>query len=173
MAGTRVDPPPLNVAVVDGRGFPTSALRDFLHRLWIRTGGSDDELNTVLRLMTSGAYPSSNEGEIQASEQEVMQFNLSGSGVGALGEELGSLQALVQAMPRGEPPADLSPVVALMQAEAQRHASEIATLREEVDALRHAQGQRSSNAESAQATEDANAAQVLLFTNAMPQGTPY
>jgi len=154
MAGTRVDPPPLNVAVVDGRGFPTPPLRDFLHRLWIRTGGHDNELTTLMSILTNGGYLAGQGQSEERVEQDVVQLSLQGSGASALREEIGSL-------------------LGLMQAQAQRHASEIAALREEVDALRHAKGQRSSNAESAQAAEDANTAQVLLFTHAMPQGTPY
>lgn len=43
MPGVRVDPPPLTVQLVDPRtGMATRFARDFLHRLWLRTGGNTD-----------------------------------------------------------------------------------------------------------------------------------
>ncbi len=55
MSGVNVQPPPLNTRVVDPRGMPTQALRDFLYRLWQRTGGNEDEVDYALRFVGGSA----------------------------------------------------------------------------------------------------------------------
>lgn len=55
MAGVNVDPPPINTRIVDSQGMPTQAMRDFIHRLWERTGGEDDNDSFLLQLVVGGA----------------------------------------------------------------------------------------------------------------------
>lgn len=174
MAGINVNAPPINVPVVDGRGFPTAALRDFLYQLWQRTGGNDDDLSSAMSLISNGGYRQSS-AQQDPIEQEVVELRLQGSGDNEIKEQLGSLAALMQAQGRAvlEPSEQTAEILALMHAQAQRHASEIAELRQEIDALRHAYVQRSSSAEAHQAAEHASTATLLMFSNALPQSTPY
>lgn len=54
MAGVKVDQPPLSTAIVDTRtGLATREFVNFIHRLWIRTGGNDDSSDYILKLLSS------------------------------------------------------------------------------------------------------------------------
>lgn len=53
MAATnRVDPPPINIRVVDDNGFPTRQLTEYLYRLWARTA---DPAGNLLDTAANGA----------------------------------------------------------------------------------------------------------------------
>lgn len=55
MAGVNVSPPPLNTPLIDLRtGMPTPAMVDFIHKIWLRTGGTDDNDDFLLRMLTGG-----------------------------------------------------------------------------------------------------------------------
>lgn len=49
MPGIKVDPPPLDQKIVDANGYPTQYMRDFMHRIWERTGGFDDDITALMR----------------------------------------------------------------------------------------------------------------------------
>lgn len=49
MPGIKVDPPPLDQKIVDANGYPTRYMRDFVYRLWERTGGFDDDITALMR----------------------------------------------------------------------------------------------------------------------------
>jgi len=55
MPAIKVDPPPVNMSIVDLRtGKPTKPFVDFMHRLWKRTGGEQDAIDN---LDSTNAYP--------------------------------------------------------------------------------------------------------------------
>jgi hypothetical protein len=55
MAGIKVDPPPVNMQIIDMKtGRPTRPFIEFLHRIWKRTGGEQDAIGD---LESTNAYP--------------------------------------------------------------------------------------------------------------------
>lgn len=137
VTGTKVNPPPINVPVVDPRsGMPTRALTDFLGSLWRRTGGNDDEVDAILRLLSTTGYLRTEEGAA------------GGSGGGAT---------------------DLGSVFALMESQVNRYASEVASLRQEIGALRYSV---SGSAHDPQASQAADAAQAMSLAMPGRQGKP-
>ena len=55
MAGIKVDPPPVNMQIIDMKtGRPTRPFIEFLHRIWKRTGGEQDSIS---ELDSANAYP--------------------------------------------------------------------------------------------------------------------
>ncbi|MGM0614766.1 MAG: hypothetical protein ACQES7_04305 [Pseudomonadota bacterium] len=55
MAGIKVDHPPITFALVDPKtGRPTRAMVEFLHKMWLRTGGNDDNDQFIMQMLASG-----------------------------------------------------------------------------------------------------------------------
>ncbi|AFH14478.1 tail collar fiber protein [Vibrio phage VvAW1] len=77
--GVPVGPPPLNVPIVDQMGMPTRAMSDFIHQLWQRSGGSEDNVDFILKLMTGGrqAVPKPVEQDEGASLAQMLAIVMS------------------------------------------------------------------------------------------------
>ncbi len=136
MAGVKVDPPPLAVQVVDSKGYPTRALTEFLHRLWLRTGGNDDTGDYILKLMTSSGVKEEGRVESGVSNQTFELGN--GVSVDQVGELIGAAVGLVKHHTENnhEAQAAIGALSVLMQAQQRQYASEISELRKEVESVK-------------------------------------
>lgn len=96
MTGTdgRVDPPPLSVPVVDANGFPTMEMRNFMHRLWERTGGNDSGDDFLLKLMQTSARPHVQQKIEESADQWQPEIIPPSGQIGALFEQLQSVRTL-------------------------------------------------------------------------------
>lgn len=71
MPGIKVDQPPLNTQIVDPiTGYPTRAFVDFIHRMWVRSGGADDAGDFILKTLVGARYPNPRPAEVTESEQQ-------------------------------------------------------------------------------------------------------
>ena len=76
MPGISVDPPPLNTRVIDpATGYPTRAFVDFMHRMWVRSGGNDDASDFILKTLVGARYPNQKPAEMVESDQQITQLS--------------------------------------------------------------------------------------------------
>ena len=97
MPAIKVDPPPVNMSIVDTRtGMPTRPFVEFMHRLWKRTGGGQDSIDA---LDSTNAYPFFRPSGPQDPEDRQPSFVMqpSGASQGAIDEAVNNLASLVAA----------------------------------------------------------------------------
>jgi len=97
MAGIKVDPPPVNMQIIDMKtGRPTRPFIEFMHRLWQRTGG---EVDAIEDLDVTNSYPVFK--PTSASDAEIGQPSFLEGQKGAseeqINEAIQNLSALVHA----------------------------------------------------------------------------
>ena len=136
MPAIKVDPPPVNMSIVDLRtGKPTRTFVEFMHRLWKRTGGEDDAVDN---LDTSNAYPFFKTSTPQDPEDRQPSFMVQQTGAGqeAIDEAVNNLASLVAAR---APQSDLIEAIETLRTvilvDMARSRSEIGELREQVQQL--------------------------------------
>lgn len=136
MPAIKVDPPPVNMSIVDTRtGMPTRPFVEFMHRLWKRTGGEQDAIDV---LDSTNAYPFFRPAGPQDPEDRQPSFVMqqSGASQGAIDEAVNNLAALVSAR---APQSDLIEAIETLRtvtlSEMAGCRSEIGELRAEVNHL--------------------------------------
>ena len=130
MPAIKVDPPPVNMSIVDLRtGKPTRTFVEFMHRLWKRTGGEDDAVDN---LDTSNAYPFFKTSTPQDPEDRQPSFMVQQTGAGqeAIDEAVNNLASLVAAR---APQSDLIEAIETLRTVT---LSEMAGCRSEIGELR-------------------------------------
>jgi hypothetical protein len=130
MAGIKVDPPPVNMQIIDMKtGRPTRPFIEFMHRLWQRTGG---EVDAIEDLDVTNSYPVFK--PTSASDAEMGQPSFLEGQKGAseeqINEAIQNLSALVHAK---APQPDVLDAIESLRAVT---LSDMAGLRSEVGELR-------------------------------------
>ena len=136
MAGIKVDPPPVNMQIIDMKtGRPTRPFIEFMHRLWQRTGG---EVDAIEDLDVTNSYPVFK--PTSASDAEMGQPSFLEGQKGAseeqINEAIQNLSALVHA--KAPQPDVLDAIESLRAVTLSDMAglhSEIGELREHVESL--------------------------------------
>ena len=136
MAGIKVDPPPVNMQIIDMKtGRPTRPFIEFMHRLWQRTGG---EVDAIEDLDVTNSYPVFK--PTSASDAEIGQPSFLEGQKGAseeqINEAIQNLSALVHA--KAPQPDVLDAIESLRAVTLSDMAglhSEIGELREHVESL--------------------------------------
>jgi len=136
MAGIKVDPPPVNMQIIDMKtGRPTRPFIEFLHRIWKRTGG---EVDAIEDLDVTNSYPVFK--PTSASDAEIGQPSFLEGQKGAseeqINEAIQNLSALVHA--KAPQPDVLDAIESLRAVTLSDMAglhSEIGELREHVESL--------------------------------------
>ena len=136
MAGVRVDPPPINIGIVDIRtGKPTAPFIEFMHRLWKRSGGSQDAIDV---LDSTNAYPFFRPAGPNDPEDRQPSFVVQQQGASqeAINEAMNNLAALITTK---APESDLIEAIETLRAVTLTSItalhSDIGELRERVDQL--------------------------------------
>lgn len=130
MPAIKVDPPPVNMSIVDTRtGMPTRPFVEFMHRLWKRTGGEQDAIDA---LDSTNAYPFFRPAGPTDPEDRQPSFIMqpSGASQGAIDEAVSSLASLVAAR---APQSDLIEAIEILRTVT---LSEMAGCRSEIGELR-------------------------------------
>ena len=130
MPAIKVDPPPVNMSIVDLRtGRPTRPFVEFMHRLWKRTGGEQDAIDV---LDSTNAYPFFRPAGPTDPEDRQPSFVMQQSGAshGAIDEAVNNLAALVAAR---APQSDLIEAIETLRTVT---LSEMAGCRSEIGELR-------------------------------------
>jgi len=136
MAGIKVDPPPVNMQIIDMKtGRPTRPFIEFMHRVWKRTGG---EVDAIEDLDVTNSYPVFK--PTSASDAEIGQPSFLEGQKGAseekINEAIQNLSALVHA--KAPQPDVLDAIESLRAVTLSDMAglhSEIGELREHVESL--------------------------------------
>ena len=117
MAGIKVDPPPVNMQIIDMKtGRPTRPFIEFMHRVWQRTGGEVDAIEDldVTKFL---------EGQKGASEEQI-------------NEAIQNLSALVHAKaPQPDVLDAIESLKAVTLANITSARSEIGELRKDLDSM--------------------------------------
>ena len=118
MAKIKVDPPPVNMQIIDMKtGRPTRPFIEFMHRLWQRTGG---EVDAIDDLDVTNSYL---EGQKGASEEQI-------------NEAIQNLSALVHAKaPQPDVLDAIESLKAVTLANITSARSEIGELRKDLDSI--------------------------------------
>jgi phosphoglycerate dehydrogenase-like enzyme len=118
MAGIKVDPPPVNMQIIDMKtGRPTRPFIEFMHRLWQRTGG---EVDAIEDLDVTNIYLEREKG---ASEEQI-------------NEAIQNLSALVHAKaPQPDVLDAIESLKAVTLANITSARSEIGELRKDLDSI--------------------------------------
>lgn len=130
MPAIKVDPPPVNMSIVDTRtGMPTRPFVEFMHRLWKRTGGEQDAIDS---LDSTNAYPFFRPAGPQDPEDRQPSFVMQQAGASqvAIDEAVNNLSAMVAAR---APQSDLIEAIETLRTVT---LSEMAGCRSEVGELR-------------------------------------
>lgn len=136
MVGVKVDPPPVNMSIVDTKtGMPTRPFIEFMHRLWQRTGGEND---AVENLDVSNSYPffkPTNAGDSEIGQPSFLEGQ-KGASEEQINEAIQNLSALVHAK---APQPDVLEAIELLKAVTLANItsarSEIGELRKDLDSL--------------------------------------
>ncbi len=137
MAGVKVDPPPLVTPVVDIKtGYPTRALSDFLHRLWLRTGGNDDTSDYILKLMTGSSMHGDQVTDSQGANEQTIAIN-SGISPAQVDDQISVVLGLLNRNAGNEEALHAVGMLAsMMQTMQSRYSGEVVALRQEIEEVK-------------------------------------
>ena len=136
MAGIKVDPPPVNMQIIDMKtGRPTRPFIEFMHRLWQRTGG---EVDAIEDLDVTNSYPVFK--PTSASDAEIGQPSFLEGQKGAseeqINEAIQNLSALVHAKaPQPDVLYAIESLRAVTLSDMAGLRSEVGELREQVESI--------------------------------------